>query len=86
MSKSGRPPVITDDNAEILAKMKDRHDDWSIRILEKKFDQFAKANGKSYLIGKGPKRTAIAGWIPEYQKNKEKMYFLEQGLNDDMIR
>ena len=73
MSKPGRQRVIKDDIAEILAKMKDRHDDWSIRILEKKFDQFAKATGKSHLIGKGPKRTAINKWIPEYQKNEKEM-------------
>jgi hypothetical protein len=63
MSKPGRPPVITDDIASIIAKMKDRHHNWSVRDIEQKFDSFAKAENKRHLIGKGPGRTAINEYI-----------------------
>jgi len=69
MNKPGRPPVITNEIAQIIAKMKDRHSNWSVREYEQKFDDFAPRE----LKGKGPGRTALNDYINKMNLNVEKM-------------
>jgi len=62
----GRPPKLTEDVKKVIAYIKSRHPDWSVREIEKQIPKFEPS-----LAGKVPGRTKINEYISnKYKKNE----------------